>query len=159
MRRRSERATRVAGRSPQGCTALVRRVRVARVTVFCARIVWRRRGARQPRACTAGVGIRVALPAGVITHYFSVDVEEYFQVNAFAPYLPSSAWGALDPRVVGCVERVVELLGRYETRATFFVVGWVAERHPDVVRTLARAGHEVAAHGWDHVRIGDQSPL
>src|SRR5437016_14634253 len=51
------------------------------------------------------------------------------------------------------------MLARHEARATFFVVGWVAERHPDLVRGIAHAGHEIASHSWDHARVTDQSPL
>src|SRR5437868_1994302 len=68
-------------------------------------------------------------------------------------------WDRLESRVVGSVYRLLELLARHEGRATFFVVGWVAERHPDLVREIAHAGHEIASHSWDHARVTDQSPL
>jgi len=93
----------------------------------------------------------------VIAHHCSVDVEEYFQVNAFERFVPPALWAGLESRVAGGVERLLDLLARYEARATFFVVGWVAERHRAVVGAIARAGHEVAAHGWDHVRVDTQS--
>ncbi len=68
-------------------------------------------------------------------------------------------WDRFEPRVVGSVYRLLDMLARHEARATFFVVGWVAERHPDLVRGIAHAGHEIASHSWDHARVTDQSPL
>jgi len=90
------------------------------------------------------------------THHFTVDVEEHFQVSALEPFVPRERWGALESRVVRGVDRVLELLARHQAGATFFVLGWVAERHPQVVRRIAAAGHEVASHGWDHRRVGEQ---
>src|SRR5213078_3279134 len=68
-------------------------------------------------------------------------------------------WQRFESRVTGEVDRLLELLARHEARATFFVVGWVAERQPDLVRRIALAGHEIASHSWDHARVTDQSPL
>jgi len=97
--------------------------------------------------------------ACVIRHHFTVDVEEYFQVSAFESRVCRADWDRFESRVVGSVYRLLELLARHEGRATFFVVGWVAERHPDLVREIAHAGHEIASHSWDHARVTDQSPL
>jgi len=104
-------------------------------------------------------GTLVATSGGVIAHHFTVDVEEYFQVAAFESIVPRSDWGRLESRVADNVARVLELLARFEAHATFFVVGWVAERHPDVVRAIERGGHEVASHGWDHARVTEQTPV
>jgi polysaccharide deacetylase family protein (PEP-CTERM system associated) len=90
-------------------------------------------------------------------HHFTVDVEEYFQVSAFASRIPRETWGRLESRVDRAAECLLELLERHGARATFFVLGWIAERSPGVVRAIANAGHEVASHGWDHARVGDQS--
>ena len=82
-----------------------------------------------------------------------MDVEEYFQVSAFEPYVSRASWEKLDSRVHVGVERLLDLLSRFGHRATFFVLGCVAARRPDVVRAIAGAGHEVASHGWDHRRV------
>ena len=92
-------------------------------------------------------------------HHFTVDVEEYFQVSAFAPLVQRADWDRLESRVTVNVARLLDLLARYEARATFFVLGWVAERHPEMVRRIARGGHEVASHGWDHARVTEQTPV
>src|SRR2546422_10112079 len=83
--------------------------------------------------------------AHVIRHHFTVDVEEYFQVSAFESRVRRSDWGCFESRLTGSVSRLLDLLARHEARGTFFVVGWVAERHPDLVQLIARAGHEVAS--------------
>jgi polysaccharide deacetylase family protein (PEP-CTERM system associated) len=101
----------------------------------------------------------VAIAARMLAHHFTVDVEEYFQVTAFEGIAAPRSWGGLESRVVHSVDRLLDMLARHEARGTFFVVGWVAERHPQLVRSLAQAGHEVAAHGWDHVRLAGQEPL
>jgi len=94
----------------------------------------------------------------MIAHHFTVDVEEYFQVSAFEGYVSRDSWATLHSRVEASVGRLVDLLARHRARGTFFVLGWVAERHPDLVRAIVRAGHEAASHGWDHKRVGEQTP-
>ncbi len=94
----------------------------------------------------------------VRTHHFTVDVEEYFQVSAFEASVSSSAWEHFESRVDGTVDRLMQLLDEHEARGTFFVLGWVAERHRDMVRGIVAAGHEVASHGWDHRRVTSQGP-
>ncbi|PYO66353.1 MAG: polysaccharide deacetylase family protein [Gemmatimonadetes bacterium] len=109
-------------------------------------------------ALRANSGTRVAPNAHVIKHHFTVDVEEYFQVSAFESRVPRSDWGRFESRLTESLSRLLDLLARHEARGTFFVVGWVAERHPDLVQRIARAGHEVASHSWDHARVTEQSP-
>ncbi len=92
-------------------------------------------------------------------HHFTVDLEEYFQVSAFESRVPRSDWTRFESRVAGQVTLLLDLLARHEARATFFVLGWVAERQADLIRTIARAGHEIASHGWDHARVTEQTPL
>src|SRR5256886_13864193 len=116
-----------------------------------ARVVW-------SQFLPGSVGTGVATPSGVIRHHFTVDVEEYFQVSGFESRLGRADWDRFESRVVGSVERLLELLARHEARATFFIVGWVADRHPNLVRRIALAGHEIASHSWDHARVTDQSP-
>ncbi len=86
-----------------------------------------------------------------------MDVEEHFQVSAFEPFVPRDLWDRLESRVARNVTALLELLSQHNASATFFVLGWVAERQPEVVRAIARAGHEVASHGWDHRRVTQQT--
>jgi polysaccharide deacetylase family protein (PEP-CTERM system associated) len=89
----------------------------------------------------------------MVRHHFTIDVEEYFQVAAFEPYVARSTWRQQESRVREQMVRLLELLGRYNARATCFVVGWLADRHRGMIRTIARAGHEIASHGWEHARV------
>jgi polysaccharide deacetylase family protein (PEP-CTERM system associated) len=94
----------------------------------------------------------------MVRHHFTIDVEEYFQVAAFEPYVARGNWDRLESRVAPQMERLLALLARHNARATCFVVGWVAEHHRDLIRTMARAGHEIASHGWDHARVTSLTP-
>lgn len=96
--------------------------------------------------------------AGRVRHFFTVDVEEYFQVVALAPYAPMTAWESFPSRVEASTDQLLELMARRGATGTFFTVGWVAERHPQLVRRIAAAGHEVASHTYDHLRITHQTP-
>jgi len=93
-----------------------------------------------------------------IRHFFTVDVEEYFQVVALSPYAPMSRWDTFESRVESSVDQLLALMAARGARGTFFTVGWVAERHPAMVRRIAAAGHELASHTYDHVRITHQTP-
>jgi polysaccharide deacetylase family protein (PEP-CTERM system associated) len=90
-------------------------------------------------------------------HVFTVDVEEYFQVHAFASNVSMDDWDTLPSRVEQNVDEFLDLLGERDVYGTFFVLGWIADRHPDVIRRLAAAGHEIASHGWSHRRLTDMS--
>ena len=83
----------------------------------------------------------------------TVDVEDYFQVEAFAPYIPYDTWDQYTPRVEQNVVRILDLFQRHKVRATFFVLGWVARRFPGLVRRIAAAGHEIGCHGFAHRRL------
>jgi polysaccharide deacetylase family protein (PEP-CTERM system associated) len=85
-----------------------------------------------------------------IVNAMSVDVEDYFQVSAFDGVVSRGQWHEFESRVVANTARLLELLARSNTRATFFVLGWVAERHPALVRDVVAAGHEIASHGYHH---------
>ena|GEM_PF-22096 len=89
---------------------------------------------------------------------FSVDVEDYFHVQAFADRIRRDDWGHYAPRVVRNTRTVLDLLDRHQTRATFFVLGWVADRHPDLVRDIRRAGHEIGCHSYWHRLVYEQTP-
>lgn len=88
----------------------------------------------------------------------TIDVEDYFHVASLAPSIPRETWGEREYRVERNVEHLLELFDRHGTRATFFILGWVADRSPAVVRRIAEAGHEVASHGWSHELIYRQTP-
>jgi polysaccharide deacetylase family protein (PEP-CTERM system associated) len=88
----------------------------------------------------------------------SVDVEDYYQVEAFADRVPRSEWNRFPSRVARNTERVLELLAKHRARATFFVLGWIAEREPALVRAIAAAGHEIACHGHAHERVTAMTP-
>ncbi len=91
-------------------------------------------------------------------HHFTVDLEEYFQVAVFEPHVARSTWERFESRVARQVGLLLEVLDRHEARATFFALGWVAQRQVELIRAIARAGHEIASHGWDHVRVTHQTP-
>lgn len=93
-----------------------------------------------------------------IVNGLSIDVEDYFQVAALAPYIGRDEWDVRQCRVEPNVERILELLEAGNARATFFVLGWVAERYPQLVRRIVESGHELASHGYGHQRASDQSP-
>ena len=88
----------------------------------------------------------------------TVDVEEYFHVSAFAKTISRGQWSTLPSRVERCVDTILELFSASQTRATFFVLAWVADRHPDLVRRIVSSGHEVASHGVKHERVDALSP-
>lgn len=93
-----------------------------------------------------------------ITNALTIDVEDYFQVSALAPYIPRDQWDAIPCRVEQNVDEILTMLDEFGVHATFFTLGWIAERYPALVRAIADAGHEVASHGFGHQRAGDLSP-
>jgi polysaccharide deacetylase family protein (PEP-CTERM system associated) len=88
-----------------------------------------------------------------VANAMTVDVEDYFQVAAFEDCIRREDWSRWPVRVEGNTRRVLDLFGRHGVRATFFVLGWVAERFPALVHDIAAAGHEVASHGFGHERL------
>lgn len=89
---------------------------------------------------------------------FTIDVEDYFQVSAFESAVGKQQWASMPSRVQANTERILELLALHNVQATFFVLGWVAERAPQLVKQIAEQGHEVASHGREHIRVTEQSP-
>lgn len=83
----------------------------------------------------------------------SVDVEEWFQVGAFERTIAPADWDDLESRVERNCEAILALFAEAEVSATFFTLGWVAERHPAMIRRIVEAGHELASHGWAHERV------
>lgn len=93
-----------------------------------------------------------------IKNAMSVDVEDYFQVSAFAPHIRREDWDSLPCRVERNIDAILGLLDEADTRATFFTLGWIAERYPQVVRRIVDNGHELASHGYGHQRVSDLTP-
>ncbi len=89
---------------------------------------------------------------------FTIDVEDYFHVAALAPSIPRSRWSDMEYRCEGNVDRLLAMLEEHGVHGTFFILGWVAERSPQLVRKIAAAGHEIACHGQSHELIYKQSP-
>jgi polysaccharide deacetylase family protein (PEP-CTERM system associated) len=94
----------------------------------------------------------------MIRNALTVDVEDYFHVSAFADTISSSDWGNHPLRVEESTRRLLDLFDERQIRATFFVLGWVAERTPDLVKDIAARGHEVACHGYSHQLVYNQKP-
>ncbi len=88
----------------------------------------------------------------------SIDVEDYFHVSVFDGIVPRSTWDSMESRVVANTRRLLNIFAEFNVGATFFVLGWVAERHPGLVAEIAAAGHEIASHGYAHRLIYDQTP-
>ena len=91
-------------------------------------------------------------PAGLVNG-LSVDVEDWFQVGAFEGVIDRGSWTSLDDRVERNCERILEMFAAADVQATFFTLGWVAQRHGALMRRIVDAGHELASHGWDHERV------
>jgi polysaccharide deacetylase family protein (PEP-CTERM system associated) len=91
-----------------------------------------------------------------IVNALTVDVEDYFQVSAFAPHIDRSTWDSLPCRVPANIDQILGMLAETGSRATFFTLGWIAERYPDVVRRIVDGGHELASHGYEHFRATEQ---
>jgi polysaccharide deacetylase family protein (PEP-CTERM system associated) len=92
-----------------------------------------------------------------VVNAFSVDVEDYFQVAALAPAISRDSWSKRESRVEHNTERLLERLAERRVQGTFFVLGWIAERHATLVKRIASAGHEIASHGFSHQLIYRQS--
>ncbi|UOD33350.1 DUF3473 domain-containing protein [Massilia violaceinigra] len=87
----------------------------------------------------------------------TIDVEDYFQVSAFAPIIARDSWPSRECRVEANIERILAILESGGVHATFFTLGWIAERYPDMVRRIVAGGHELASHGYGHLRASDQT--
>lgn len=88
----------------------------------------------------------------------TVDVEDYYQVEAFSHQVSLSDWPNYEGRVERNVERLLRLLADHDVHGTFFTLGWIAERYPELIKRIVDAGHELASHGYDHTRVDQQSP-
>jgi polysaccharide deacetylase family protein (PEP-CTERM system associated) len=94
----------------------------------------------------------------VLRNAMTIDVEDYFQVSAFAPHISRDSWDSQECRVERNVDRILAMLDEHGAKATFFTLGWVAERYPALVRAIVADGHELASHGYGHLRASEQMP-
>ena len=93
-----------------------------------------------------------------IENALTIDVEDYFQVAALAEAVRREDWHSMEYRVEANTQRILSLLDRHKARATFFTLGWVAEKSPELVRLIRKEGHEIASHGYSHQLIYNQTP-
>jgi polysaccharide deacetylase family protein (PEP-CTERM system associated) len=99
-----------------------------------------------------------AVLAQPVVNVMTIDVEDYYHVSAFDGLVSRDDWPAFESRVVASTSRILDLFAERGVNATFFVLGWVAERHPDLVRRIAANGHEVASHSYWHRLVYDLTP-
>src|SRR5947207_680944 len=105
-----------------------------------------------------GHSLREASSITEIPNALTVDVEDYFHVSAFAPNISPDSWSSRESRVVQNTRRLLDLFERFGVQCTFFVLGWVAEQHPHLVKEIAAGGHEIACHGYSHRLVYQQTP-
>lgn len=91
-----------------------------------------------------------------VKNALTVDVEDYFQVSAFAAHISRESWDQLPCRVERNIDVILAMFADHDVHATFFTLGWIAERYPGVVRRMVAQGHEIASHGYAHQRVSDQ---
>ena len=96
-------------------------------------------------------------PMTAIRNAMTCDVEDYFQVSAFAPHISRASWPSLSCRVEANIDRILGLLDEGQVKGTFFTLGWIAERYPAMVKRIVANGHELASHGYAHLRASDQN--
>jgi polysaccharide deacetylase family protein (PEP-CTERM system associated) len=102
--------------------------------------------------------VALAHRGGRAVNAMSVDVEEHFQVQAMERTVRRQDWNRRASRVEASTNRILDLFAAHEAKATFFTLGWVAERHPSLVRRIVAEGHELASHGYEHIRVDAQTP-
>lgn len=97
------------------------------------------------------------MPVNKIKNAMTVDVEDYFQVSAFEKHISRKDWDKVECRVKQNTEKVLSIFDQHDVKATFFVLGWVAERYPEIIREIVAQGHELASHGYEHIRVIHQT--
>ncbi|HNP25641.1 MAG TPA: DUF3473 domain-containing protein [Nitrosomonas sp.] len=90
-----------------------------------------------------------------VSNAMTIDVEDYFQVSAFEKHIPRESWDSIPCRIESSMDRILSLLDEKQIKATFFTLGWIAERYPEMIRRMVDNGHELASHGWGHARVTD----
>jgi len=93
-----------------------------------------------------------------LANAMTVDVEDYFQVSAFESHIDRKQWDLLPHRVEVNTHRILDMFAQHQIKATFFTLGWIAERYPELIRRITADGHELASHGYQHVRVTEQTP-
>jgi polysaccharide deacetylase family protein (PEP-CTERM system associated) len=93
-----------------------------------------------------------------VVNALTIDVEDYFQVSAFAPYIDRSSWDSQTHRIERNIDNILQILDHTNTQATFFTLGWIAERYPHMVKLILAQGHELASHGYAHDRASELDP-
>ncbi|WP_332876012.1 XrtA system polysaccharide deacetylase [Massilia sp. S19_KUP03_FR1] len=96
-------------------------------------------------------------PGERLRNAMTCDVEDYFQVSAFAPFIDRASWPERECRVEANIDRVLGVFSSGNVKATFFTLGWIAERYPEMVKRIVAEGHELASHGYGHLRASDQT--
>ena len=96
--------------------------------------------------------------SGEITNILSVDIEDYYQVEGFKKSISFSDWGKYESRFHLGLEWLLQILDSYQVKATFFILGWIAEKYPQWITEITRKGHEIGVHGWRHRRIDTLTP-
>lgn len=99
----------------------------------------------------------MSMTASTLVNALTIDVEDYFQVSAFAPHIARSEWNTRECRVEQNVNQILDMLACRDIKATFFTLGWIAERYPEMVQRIVREGHELASHGYGHERVSEQT--
>lgn len=88
----------------------------------------------------------------------TVDVEDYFQVSAFERHVEKADWGRMECRIERNMDKILQMFSDADIKATFFMLGWVAERYPELIKRIVSEGHELASHGYEHIRVTQQTP-
>lgn len=111
-----------------------------------------RRAGAQPKAALVH-GTAVSRPNAM-----TVDVEDFFQVQAFAAAIDRASWETRPSRVEGNMDKILALFAEHDVKATFFTLGWIAERHRSLIRRIVDQGHELASHGYEHIPVFQHEP-
>ena len=93
-----------------------------------------------------------------ILNALTIDVEDYFQVSAFESFISKNQWDSIPHRVESNTHKILDMLNEKQVKATFFTLGWIAERYPEMVKRIVSDGHELACHGYEHIRVTEQTP-
>ena len=89
----------------------------------------------------------------------TVDVEDYYHVSAFEKHIKREKWDSYPSRIEENITKILDIFGNHDIKATFFILGWVAEKYPESIKKIAQFGHEIASHGYSHIRVTNQEPL